>query len=239
MNVARQPGVPEMYWSYSALTTFENCPRKYWATRVSKVVSDIAQPNIKGDEEHQAIEHFFKKGLRLPVHLREMEPLFQHLIAAPGEQYIEFKMCLNEQLQVADAKKFDKTGWVRGAADYVKINGTLGTYLDWKSGKPGWEVEDQIDLTALLLFRHFPALQRVNGGLYYYNHNKVKPHVVHRVDEQRLWNGFYSRVNVMLQAKREDNYPATPNKLCEWCPYRACPHNAVDARLAREAAKQG
>lgn len=231
--------VPEMYWSYSALTTFENCPRKYFVTRVSKTVSDVGSQNIGGDSEHQSIEHFFKKGLGLPSNLKAMEPLFRHLIDAPGEQYIELKMCLNEQLQVADAKRFDKTGWVRAAADYVKVNGALATYLDWKSGKPGWEVEDQINLTALMLFKHFPQVERVNGGLYYYNHNKIKPHVVHRHEEALLWNGFYSRVNVMLQAKRDDNYPVTPNKLCEWCPFRACGHNAVDIRLKREAAARG
>lgn len=223
----------EMFWSFSALTMFENCPRKYWAVKIKKAVSDIAAHNIGGDEEHQSIEHFFKKGLGLPQHMKPLEPVFQRLIAAPGEQYIEYPMCLTEQLQPTKFKDWDY-GWVRGAADYVKINGPLATYLDWKSGKPRNEIEDQINLTALMLFRHFPAVQQVNGGLFYYNYNKIKPHVVHRADESLLWNGFYTRYGAMLRAKREDDFPATPNPLCAWCPYKACPNNTMDARLARE-----
>lgn len=228
----------EIYWSFSALQTFENCPRKYYETRIAKSCSDIGAHNTGGDDDHQAIERFFKHGLKLPQRLQPLEPLFQKIIAAPGEQYIEYQMCLTEALVPTRFKDFDQ-GWVRGAADYIKINGPLASYFDWKSGKPRDEIEDQIDLTALMLFRHFPAVQKVNGALYYYNHNKIKPHVVTRADESRLWNSFYSRVNVMLNAKRESRYPATPNPLCGWCAYKACPHNTMDQRLAREAAKQG
>lgn len=223
----------EMFWSFSALTAFENCPRKYWATRVKKLVSDVGAHNIGGDEEHQSIEHFFKLGLGLPDRMKPLQPLFQNLIAAPGEQFIEYQMCLTDQLVPTKFKDFDR-GWVRGAADYLKINGPLATYLDWKSGKVRDEVEDQITLTALLVFQHFPAVQQVNGGLFYYNHNKVKPHVVHRGDVGLHWNGYFSRVAPMLQAKREDHYPPTPNPLCGWCPYTQCQYNTQAARLAKE-----
>lgn len=235
--VPPQPKV-KIFWSFSALGMFENCPRKYWAVKIAKKVSDVNKFNVDGDSDHQMIQHYLQKGLALPPHLQSLVPLFDRVRAAPGEAYVEYAMCLKQDLTVTRFKDFND-GWVRGAGDYVKVNGTLATYLDWKSGKPrsGEEVEDQIDLTALLLFQHFPQVQRVNGGLVYYNHGKVVPHVANRCDAPLLWNKFFVRVKAMEQAKLEDNYPATPNGLCGWCPYKECPHNKMDERLAREAAK--
>ncbi len=226
---------PAVAWSYSALSSFENCPRKYWATKIAKVVSDINRANTQGDDDHQSIEHFMKSGMPLVTHLKQAQPLFDKIKAAPGEAYVEYSMTLTEQMVPCRWNDWDNA-WVRGAGDYVKINGSVATYFDWKSGKPRSDVEDQVDLTSLLLFRHFPQVQVVRGGMVYYNHGKMTPHTVNRTDESRLWNGFISRVEVLKSAKREDNWPATPNPLCGWCPYMACPHNKVEERLAREAA---
>jgi len=224
----------KIYWSYSALSTFENCPRKYWATKVAKVVSDINTYNLTGDDEHKALEFHMSKGLALPPTLHHLQPLLTKIKEAPGEQYVEYAMCLKKDLTPTRFKDFNE-GWVRGAGDYVKVNGTTAVYFDWKSGKPrGQEdVADQTDLVALLLFRHFPQLQKVNSGMVYYRHGKIVPNVTNKSDEPRLWNGYMARVRAMEDAKRDDNYPATPNPLCGWCPYKACPHNTQDARLAK------
>jgi hypothetical protein len=225
---------PIIAWSYSALTMFENCPRKFWAVKIEKCVNDANAYNMRGDEDHQALQHALQKGLRLPPHLQTLSPLIDKLRAAPGEQFVEYQMCLKQDLTPTRFKDWDNA-WVRGAGDYVKVNGATATYIDWKSGKPRTEVEDQIELTALLLFQHFPAVTRVNGALYYYNHGKMPPHVVERSDASRLWNGFYARVREMEQAKQSDSWPTNPNPLCAWCPYSACPHNKTEHRLAAEA----
>lgn len=234
------PTRPLVAWSFSALSMFENCRRKYWAVKVAKKVSDANQYNISGDNEHQSIQHHLQKGMALPPSLQPLQPLFDQVRAAPGEQFVEYSMCLKQDFTPTKGNNFAEA-WVRAAADYVKVDGAKATYLDWKSGKPrsGEEVESQIELTSLLLFRHFPAVQQVNGGLVYYRHGKVTPHIVRRSDEPLLWNGFISRVKAMEQAKLEDNYPANPNPLCGWCPYLECAHNKVEERLARERAKAG
>lgn len=234
MNV---PARPIIAWSYSALSTFENCPRKYWATRVAKVVSDVNQYNTAGDADHQAIENYMRAGFQLPEHLRGLTPLFDKLRSAPGESHVEYKMTLKQDLTKTHGKDWNGA-WVRGAGDYIKINGSLATYIDWKSGKPRDEVEDQINLTSLLIFQHFEQVQKVNGALYYYNHQKMsRPHSVLRTDAPRLWNSFISRVKEMEQAKLHDNWPTQDNPLCGWCPYTQCPFNKQEERLRREAAK--
>ena len=223
---------PTIAWSYSALSTFENCPRKYWATKVAKVVSDVNADNTEGDQDHKALQYHFQKGLALPPKLAFLQPLSDRLKAVPGERYVEYSMCLRQDLVPTHFRDWDNA-WVRGAADYVIVDGEQATYLDWKKGKFR-ENDDQIELTALLLFRHFPQLKKVKGGLVFYNYGKVYPHIVRREDESRLWNGFYARVKEMEHAKIEDAWPTKPNPLCAWCPYKACPFNKLDERLRRE-----
>jgi CRISPR/Cas system-associated exonuclease Cas4 (RecB family) len=234
MSAAPKLPRPIIAWSYSALTSFENCPRKYWATKVAKVVDDSNQYNRAGDSDHSLLQNHMQKGMALPPRLQFLDPLTSKLRAAPGETFVEYQMCLKQDLTPTHFKDWDGA-WVRGAGDYVKINGPKALYMDWKSGKPRDEVEDQIDLTALLLFKHFPAVQQMTGALLYYNHNKLAPHIVHRADEARLWNGFITRVRAMEEAKRNDDWPTNPNPLCGWCPYRACPFNKVAEREAAEA----
>lgn len=226
---------PIIAWSFSALSTFENCPRKYWAVKVAKLVSDINSDNLEGDADHQAFQHHFSKGLPLPSKLAGLQPLADKLRAAPGEKYIEYAMCLKQDFKPTHFKNWDEA-WVRGAGDFIIVNGDKAKYFDWKKGKFR-ESDDQIELTALLLFSHFPAVQQVSGGLVFYNAGRVHPHIVNRSDAPRLWNGYISRVRDMEQAKLNDAWPVNPNPLCGWCPYKACPHNTVEERLRREAAK--
>ena len=228
---------PVIAWSYSTLNTAENCLRKFWALKIGKVVADDSSAdNEAGKEDHRAIQHYFKSRLKLPPHLVGLQPVFDKLRAAPGEQYVEYKMTLKQDFTVTGWKDYENA-WVRGAGDYIKVNGPLATYMDWKRGKVRDDVEDQVDLTALLVFAHFPAVQRVQAGMFFYRFNHIEPHAVDRADAPRLWNNYISRVRVLEDAIKTGNFPANPNPLCGWCPYKACPHNTVDQRLAREAAK--
>lgn len=214
---------PIIAWSYSAITTFENCPRKFWAVKIKKLVSDVNQSNDTGDREHKSFENAGKKGILLPAELQQFQPMIDRVRAMPGEKYFEFQMTLTEQFVPTKWNDWDNA-WVRGASDFLNVNAEKAHYLDWKSGKfsPG---DEQIELASLLIFRHFPKVQQVTGGLIFYNKGRIHPHVVHRTDEGLLWNGWISRLRALERAVVSDEWPATPNPLCGWCPYRACPHN--------------
>ena len=224
---------PIIAWSFSALNTFENCARKYWATKVRNLVSDINSDNLEGEADHKALQYHFAKGLPLPPKLAGLQPLSARIQSAPGETYVEYGMTLRQDFVPTKFNDWDNA-WVRGAADLIKVNGTAAAYFDWKKGKYR-ESDDQIELTSLLIFAHFPQVEKVSGGLVFYNDGKVYPHIVHRADQSRLWNGFITRVKEMEQAKLEDSWPTNPNPLCGGCAYKDCPFNTVDERLAAEA----
>lgn len=216
---------PIIAWSYSAISTFENCPRKFWATKIAKVVSDVNKANDDGDREHKAFENYGKKGIRLPAEMQRFEPMIDKIRAMPGEKYFEYQMTLTEKFIPTRWNDWDNA-WVRGASDFLNVNNDTAHYLDWKSGKFN-ATDEQIELASLLIFRHFPNVQRVVGGLIFYNKGKIHPHVVNRVDEGLLWNGWISRLRALERAVVQNEWPATPNPLCGYCPYKACPHNTA------------
>jgi len=234
MTAVRYPK-PLFAWSYSGLSMYENCPRKYWAVKIKKVDDGNAY-NRQGDGEHVSIERFFKMNMPLAEVLLPLQPLFERIRAAPGETYTEQQLCIDERFVPCKYKDWDNA-WLRGAGDLVKVNGSVATYFDWKSGKVRKEIEDQVDLTGLLLLRHYPAVQTIKAGVLYYRHGVMVPHIVQRADEQRLWNSFFARLAPLKESYETDSWPATPNPLCGWCPYRACPHNTTAEREARDAAK--
>jgi hypothetical protein len=214
---------PIIAWSYSTITTFENCPYKLWAVKIKKLVSDVNASNDGGDREHKAFENYGKKGILLPAGLQQFTPMIDKVKAMPGEKYFEYSMTLTEQFIPTKWNDWDNA-WVRGAADFLNVNGDKAHYLDWKSGKFNAS-DDQIELSSLLIFRHFPAVQQVTAGLVFYNKGRIHPHVVHRSDESRLWNHWISRLRVLEAAVKNDEWPKTPNPLCGYCPVKTCPHN--------------
>ena len=226
---------PITHWSYSGLTTFENCAWKYYQVKVLKNWDDSNRWNMQGDDEHSSIERYMKMGAGLSPALDGIKPILQMIREAPGHNLVELKMTLDQQLQPCRGNDWNNA-WVRANADFMKRNDPLMTYFDWKSGKPR-DSEDQIELTSLLIFQHFPTIEEVRGTLFYYRHNKMEPHVVVRGDSPRLWNGYYSRVKDLENAILNNDWPMNPNPLCGWCPVMNCPNNKVAERIAREKAR--
>ena len=228
-------GRPIVAWSYSSITMFEQCARKYWAVKVQKI-DDTTNANFRGDQEHQSIEGYMKSGRGLSDLLLPAQPLFDRLRAAPGEAYIEYKMALKQDLTVTHGRDWNGV-WVRGAGDYVKINGPLAVYADWKSGKAKDKesIVDQTELTSAMLFRHFPAVQEVRSAVYFYRYNAMPTNTVYRTEEPRIWNSWTSRVRALEHAIQTDTWPTNPSPLCGWCPNKACPFNRWDERVATEA----
>ena len=74
-----------MPWSYSALTAYETCPRRYWHTRVAK---DVIEPETQaltwGNAVHKALELRAKENKPLPTGMEHWEPLIAKIIGAGG-----------------------------------------------------------------------------------------------------------------------------------------------------------
>lgn len=59
-------------WSYSALTAFETCPRRFQLTRVTKQVRESqTKATVWGNKVHKALEDFARSGKPLTPDLEK------------------------------------------------------------------------------------------------------------------------------------------------------------------------
>ena len=126
-------------WSYSSITLFDQCPKKYYHLRVAK---DIKEPDSEammyGKDVHTAAENFMRDGTPVPEKYAFMRPMLEKLQAIPGDKHCELKMGLKKvDGRLMPCGFFDKEVWFRGVADLLIINKEKGEgrVIDYKTGK--------------------------------------------------------------------------------------------------------
>ena len=74
-------------WSYSSITLFDQCPKKYYHLRVAK---DIKEPEsdamLYGTAVHEAAEQYIRDDIPLPEKFAFVQPYLTKLKAIPGEK---------------------------------------------------------------------------------------------------------------------------------------------------------
>ena len=79
-------------WSYSSITLFKTCPRKYEAEKITKEVKFTdSEATIYGKELHLAAEEFIRDDKPVPDRFKFIVPALQKLKDLPGEKLCEQK----------------------------------------------------------------------------------------------------------------------------------------------------
>lgn len=213
-------------WSYSALTLFETCPKKYWHERVKKdIKGTTSSVGDYGLEAHKHFENRLLKGKSLPLDLQHHERVLAKIAEAPGEGMPEQKLALNANFEPTGF--FDKDVWVRVIIDYVKQNGKVALIIDHKFGKMKSDF-DQVELCAAAFSCFRPEVEVYKASYYWAKEKKLTSTTVHLAEVPHIWERYLDRVHVMDEAAKRDEYPAKPNGLCRrYCPVKSCPYNGV------------
>ena len=118
-------------WSFSSLSSFEQCPKRYKATKLDKIVTEPqTEATMHGNEVHAALEHATKGTKPLPEKYKQYIPIVERITAKPGKKLVEFKFGLTKGLQPTTF--FAKDVWVRGVIDFGLLTTKTGLALDWK-----------------------------------------------------------------------------------------------------------
>lgn len=204
-------------WSYSSVTAFETCPRRYFLTKVTKAVSD--PPNeaaLHGSAVHKAIEDYLKDDKGFPDKYAQYKPVVDKVKGSTGDKRIEYKFALTNAFKPTEF--FAKDAWVRGVFDVSIINGTNATVLDWKLGKLK-EDHDQLKLFAAATFATDPEVQTVKTGYIWLAQGKTTKKTFQREEAGSIWRDFLPRVRRLEVAQESGNFPPKPSGLCKaWCP---------------------
>ena len=204
-------------WSYSSLTNFETCPRKYYLTKVAKkVIEPMNEAAKHGDEVHKALEVSVIKQTPMPDKYKEWQPIAMKLQSAKGKKSAELKLAVNKSFNPVGW--YDKTAWCRGIVDVVVESGDKALALDYKTGKRKPD-STQLQLFAALLFHNKPYLETVNTGFVWLQSRTVDKELFHRHQLGNIWQEFAPRVQRMQVAYEKDKWVPSPSGLCrKHCP---------------------
>lgn len=209
-------------WSYSALTTYENCPKKYYHLYVAKDFKDTDSSfSADGKIVHDAMKARVVDGKPLPLPLRHHEKIAASFAKAPGEKHGEMRLALTRTFGPCDY--FDPEVWVRVVIDLTIVRGDLGIVVDWKTGKVR-EDFTQLGLNAAVLARWMPEITTFRTVFAWLQSSKLSPRTYVPNDLARVWGDLLPRVNKMETARKTTDFPAKESGLCRYCPVATCPH---------------
>jgi len=207
-------------WSFSSLKDFINCPKQYHEVKVLKQFEKkTTQQMLYGTEVHKACEDYVGKGEPLPKNYQRFKKMLDALAAIPGEKLVEYKLALDKDKNPCS---FEEGYWVRGIVDLLIIDGTEAYVVDYKTGSNKYPDPKQLKLMGLMVFYHFPEVQRIKAGLLFVMHDSFMPEEYQRSDIETLWKVFEPDLERLQVSYEKDVWQPNPTALCGWCPVKTC-----------------
>ncbi len=214
-------------WSYSTLSLYQQCPKKYYHLKVAKDVVEAPSDAIAfGNKIHKIAQKYVEEDAPIPdEYVKAMQAPLDRLKAMPGDKLCENKLGLTEDLKPCGF--FDKRVWWRGIADIIILQDDKAFTVDYKTGKKSQYADlKQLEILALALFKHYPHIKKVKAGLlFFFAEDFVKDEYV--VDQQdELWGPWVSDVGLLEDSVNSGVWNAKPNFTCRgYCPVTSCAHN--------------
>ena len=209
-------------WSYSRLTSYETCPRRYYGISVAKtLIEEPSQAMQDGNAVHKAFELFLKNGAHLPLHLRQYEPVLAKIKSAPGEMVVEQQIALNSNWE--SVEWFARDAWLRVKSDLTQLHGTQAVCWDWKTGRPSTDFT-QLKLNAAVTFHLAPEVQAITMAYLWTRTKTVDSKPILRSEVPDVRSELLPRVKKYQSAHDSTDFPARPNYFCKGCPDKTCPH---------------
>lgn len=213
-----------MPWSYTALTSFETCPRKHYHTRIAKDVPDPpGEAALWGTRVHEALEQRLVKGTPLPKGLDRYEPYVARIEQSPGDILVEQKVAIRRDHTPCDF--FDADVWCRGVFDVAIVRADAVMVIDWKTGKRKRD-NDQLQLFAAMASAIYPEAERIKTAFAWLKERKTDVDAYTKATLQPIWASFTRRANKLENAVMKNEFPPRPNGLCRrYCPVKSCEYH--------------
>jgi hypothetical protein len=214
-------------WSFSSLKTFQQCPKKYYHTKIARdVVEPDTQATLYGKTAHTVAEEYIRDKTPIPTQFAYMQGMLDVLDAIPGEKLCEVRLGLTKNLESCD---FDAPNvWWHGIADLVVINQENSTAhsVDYKTSKSARYADvKQLDLVACGLFAKFPKIQRVKSALLFTVSNDLVKAEHHREMMPKYIEKPAQDVERVEAAIKSNVWNPIQGPLCKFCAVKTCEYN--------------
>jgi hypothetical protein len=219
-------------WSYSSISLFEQCPKKYYHLRVSK---DIVEPESDamnyGKDLHLAAEEHIRDGKPLPEKYAFIQPMLDKLKAIPGEKLCENKLAvkLTADQRLVPCDFFDKDTYWRGIADLIILDreNEEARVIDYKTGKSAKYADTkQLKLLAGAVFTHYPDIKVIKAGLLFVVSKEFIKEEYSTHFRLAYFEQFKPLVTQLEDCHNSGVWNPKRNFSCKaWCPVLDCAHN--------------
>lgn len=220
-------------WSFTRLKNFEVCPKRHFHIDIQKQYKEETEALRWGNKVHKMMEDHIMGREPLPADQTIMNYWADEVFRFKGKDVRDHAATVLVEQQLAITKDyvpcewFGPDAWYRGKADAVWLLGPLGTAVDWKTGRIE-EDSVQLSLTAACLFAHHPQVQVIRSRYIWLKEDAETTLDIRRDELPKLWNNLWGRIEALRMAHETDDYPPTPNRMCEkWCPVKQCPYNGT------------
>lgn len=214
-----------MTTSFSALKSFETCPRKHYEEKVLKLYPfQETDATRYGILVHKMAEDYVRDGTPLPENLKQLERALAVLRNMPGEKHAELEMGITEDLEPCEFS--DERAWLRGIVDLLIVDGSKGWVVDYKTGSSRYPDKDQLLLMSLMAAAKYPELEQFKAALVFLKDRTLVKAQYSREDVLKSKDYWAQRVDRLDNAHRIGYWPERPNGLCKaYCPVANCAHN--------------
>lgn len=214
--------------SYSSISTFQQCPHKFYRTRIAKDLPEQPpHPSAAwGSEVHAALEQYLRDGTPLPQQFSMFEPYAAELKrfaeSRNGSMYIEHKLAVDDAFAPIE---FDAPEVrYRGIVDYLVIDKDKAFLLDHKTGK--LRPTDQLALNAILIFAHWSEVETVHAAFFWLAERTYSRYTYTRAQMPTLEQTVFAPVVKQIEEYlRIEAWPKRQSGLCRYCPVIDCEHN--------------
>ena len=213
-------------WSYSRLTSYETCPKKFWHTSVQKDFKEPESDAMRyGKYVHKALENRVGGGKRLPNDLAHLEPYANKFYKAPGLKLVEQQLAINTSFEPTQWYADDV--WCRCIIDLAIVSPPRALIVDWKTGKQSDDFTQQM-VAAAMFFLFNSEVETIDLMYYWIKDRKPAVRELRRADAKLVWANVVKRVRRYTAAHIDVNFPPKPSGLCKkHCHVTLCPFHGV------------
>ena len=224
-------------WSFSSISTFITCPRKYHAEYVLKQRSPPSQEMAWGTEVHKIFEKYVEtpnSDQELPSGLTTHQPYLDALRDAPGKVYVERPIALNTKLEPCGS--FDKNVWYRGVVDYENVQKhgarVVSHIVDYKTGKMK---PKPLQLQLNILHSFQMGATEVHAEFYWTQFHSKTPLITRSLAEAKApLLKIIPDLKQYAEAWKEDIWQPRRNGLCQgYCGVTTCEFHGAAPRRHR------
>ena len=213
-------------YSFSKLTTFENCPQRFKFQYIDKIKrDDRSEALIKGSNVHGILEKFGTSKLNnskeenIVRNFVKSEIAKKYLPSLVGIEKSTREISIGLDENYEPCSYYSKKAIFRGKVDFIcKIDNVLNI-CDYKTGKYKEEVNQdyrQLLLYSLYFFKKYPEIDKIRISYIYVEHNLENSMIL----ERKFLDSYIAILSKMINNVETATEYNRKTCFCNWCPYK-------------------